>query len=145
MNTSALFLCALALATTAGCTSTGGTAPHQADAKVRITGDRIVRITDVRTGDVSAGTARFVDLHHTFTLHNEGAAPATFVDSAHTVNTVWSLPEYRRLPITLEPGESVAVAMRGRLYPRRTDGARFYTDLTLDSGETVRMEMIVEP
>lgn len=109
----------------------------------RIAGEHSAHFTDVWPETDPADRPRQVDVHHTFTIRNEGAAPATFVQHRYTTNTTWHFSEHRQLPITLDPGESIEVTMRGRMY--KPESRRFFTELTLDDGEAVRLEMVVQP
>jgi hypothetical protein len=124
----------IVLLAAAGCTT--------ASAPPRITGDRSAHFTNMWSGDRHELAP--VPVHHTFTLANEGKTPAMIISHRTRIDTVWRFIDSNdgRLPRVINPGQTIDIAMRGTM--RKPGSVRFFTDLTLDSGEVVTLEMVVD-
>lgn len=122
------------LATGCASTSSSGSA---------IAGDRSAVFTDVLRED-AFDTERHISVEHTFTLKNISGRDVTIASGRATTDTVWRFDETGSAtpPRTFAAGETVEVRMRGRLF--RAEPRRFYGELTLETGEVVRLEMRVD-
>ncbi len=110
-----------------------------------LAGERLQRVESMelpppaRTGGSSLATVRRV-----FELTNNGGVPVAIVGALIQIDTTVAFDDTGdwRLPRRVGPGEVVRLAMTVKV--RRPPSRTAWMELLLDSGETVRLEVVVE-
>lgn len=119
-----------------GCTST--VSPGH-----RLEGERFARVTDVAGAADDDARPAVVPVEHVFELSNPGSEPLVIVSSRTRIDTVWHFADTgdALLPRSVAAGESLRVAVTAKV--RRPGPQRFFVELQLDSGEAVRLDLLV--
>lgn len=107
-----------------------------------LVGERVAHMDAARSeadfGDVHAVTP----IEHTFELTNRTAEPAVIVSHRTRIDTTWRFADSGSavLPRTVEPGETVPVAVTAKV--RQSNVPRYYVEFTLASGEVVDLSIL---
>ncbi len=109
-----------------------------------LTGERSIHVTDFRSRAHPEARPAVIPVEHVFELSNSGSKAAVIVSHRTRIDTTWHFADTGDavLPSTIGPGETVRIAVTGKVRQQGTQ--RFFVKLQLATGDVVDLELHVD-
>jgi len=114
--------------------------------RISLEGSRSVHLTDVAGGVPLTAMPAVLPVEHVFELSNPGPQPLVIVAHRTRIDTTWRFADSELrggLPRTVEPGETVRVAVTAKVRPRPAP-QQFFVELQFSTGDPVRLDLVVD-